>query len=126
MPCVVVEGVYVSVCAPLALPKEVPPVFDELVLLYHWYVNPLPTPLVFNGVTDPFKHTLWLVDALDVLTTEPLIVSVTFVVALQPVLAFTVVITPLYVPDVNAAGITMPVILPLPALVLDTADPGAI
>ena len=95
-------------------------------MLYHWYVNPLPTPLVFNASTVPFKHTLWLVDALDVLTTEPLIVSVTFVVALQPVLAFTVVITPLYVPDVNAAGITMPVILPLPALVLDTADPGAI
>jgi hypothetical protein len=47
-------------------------------------------------------------------------------VALQPVAAFTVVITPLYVPAVKAAGMVIPVILPLPALVLDTADPEPI
>jgi hypothetical protein len=79
----------------LALPKEVPPVFDEELLLYHWYVNPVPTPVVFNAVGEVPVHTLWVVEALDVLTTDPLIVSVTFVVALQPVAAFTVVITPL-------------------------------
>jgi hypothetical protein len=107
----------------LALPKEVPPVFDEELLLYHWYVSPVPTPVVFNTVGEVPVHTLWVVEALDVLTTDPLIVSVTFVVALQPVAALTVVITPLYVPDVNPAGILIPVMLPLPAEVLDTAEP---
>ncbi len=107
----------------MALPKEVPPVFEEVVLLYHWYVNPIPTPVVFNAVGEVPVHTLWVVEALDVLTTDPLIVSVTFVVALQPVAAFTVVITPLYVPAVNPAAILIPVMLPLPAEVLDTAEP---
>jgi hypothetical protein len=107
----------------LALPREVPPVFEELLLLYHWYVNPVPTPVVFNGVGEVPVHALWLVEALDVVTAAPLTVSVTFVVALQPVAALTVVITPLYVPGVKPAGILMPVMLPLPAEVLDTAEP---
>jgi hypothetical protein len=51
-------GLYVSVCAPLALPKEVPPVFEEELLLYHWYVNPVPTPVVFNAAGEVPVHTL--------------------------------------------------------------------
>ena len=100
----------------LAVPRETPPVFELLVLLYHWYVNPVPVATTVNGVAGPLVQTDCELAAVGEVITVPLTVKVIGNEPVQPVVEFTVFKVPEYVPAGKLAGIVIPVIFPLPVL----------
>jgi hypothetical protein len=57
VPATLFGGVKLELVAP---PMDVPPAFEALALLYHWYVIPLPLGLVaetLNALIAAFKQT---------------------------------------------------------------------